>query len=241
MTNTDLQKKNEQEQKQSSIKCIACNDTGFIYNFSKRSYSKCNCLINDGLVRRLEKAGLDRDSINKTFSEYEPVSKEISSMKDKATGYVLSFDKIKNSKNNSLALLGESGAGKSHLIIAALNNFINRKNTDVQYISYPEEMTILKQSTLDGDKYQAKVDKYKNCELLVIDDLFKISHTDADVRIVFEIINHRYVKKKPVMVSSELTILDICNIDRALGGRLKEMTDKFRCEIKGLEHNYRMR
>ena len=90
---------------------------------------------------------------------------------------------------------------------------------------------------------QHEYSKYKNIEILLIDDLFKGGITEADIRIAFEIINHRYINKLPMMVSSELTIKEILSKDEAVGSRIYEMAKGFICEVKGngTENNYRLR
>lgn len=162
-------------------------------------------------------------------------------MKNTATGYYLSFDKLKNKKSNSLALLGESGAGKTHLLVALINNFVTNKKLTVVYMSYIDAITELKQNILNGEVYQKKVTKYKMAEILVIDDLFKNGYTDSDLRLVSEILNYRYINKLPVMISSEYLIRQLIEIDKAIGGRIKEMTQDYLYEIVGIENNYRMK
>lgn len=225
------------------IVCSKCNDTGFVEVKDKlNTFKKCDCAKHGELKVRLRKSGLTIDAMSKTFKSYEPVSNEAKKMKEVAGGFVFRFSEFKKNKveNNSLGLFGQPGVGKTHLLIAVINELF-KKNIDLQYISYPEEMAILKQNVLDGNIINPKMNKFKNCDLLVIDDLFKNGYTASDLRLIFEIINNRYVNNKPVAISSELTILDIQKIDGALAGRLKSMTDKFRYEITGKQHDYRMR
>ncbi len=161
-------------------------------------------------------------------------------MKDVATSYYLSFEKIKGSNNDSIALLGESGSGKTHLVSALINNFVSNKSIDIAYMSYIDAVTELKQNILNSEVYQKKVNKYKNAQILVVDDLFKGGYTDSDIRIMLEIINYRYSAKLPIMVSSEFFINDLIKIDKALGGRIREKSKGHIYEIKGIENNYRL-
>ena len=45
----------------------------------------------------------------------------------------------------------------------------------------------------------------------------------------------------PVIVSSEYLISKMLEFDEAIGSRIYEMSKDFTCEVKGKEHNYRMR
>ena len=227
------------------IVCRKCNDTGFITVSEKvNTFVKCDCLKHAGMITRLRKAGLTLEAMTKTFNTFDAdISTEAKRMKEVAGGYAIKFIKFKPNKDeyNSLALLGQAGAGKTHLLISVMNYLITKSITDIQYISYPEEMAILKQNVLDGQVLNPRMNKFKNCDLLVIDDLFKNGYTASDLRLIFEIINSRYINQKSIAISSELTILDIQKIDGALAGRLKSMTDHYRYEIVGKKNDYRMR
>lgn len=227
------------------IVCRKCNDTGFITVLEKvNTFVKCDCLKNAGMITRLRKAGLTLEAMTKTFNTFDAdISIEAKKMKEVAGGYAIKFIKFKSNKDdyNSLALLGQAGSGKTHLLISVMNYLISKSITNIQYISYPEEMAILKQNVLDGQVINPKMKKYKTCDLLVIDDLFKNGYTASDLRLIFEIINSRYINQKSIAISSELTILDIQKIDGALAGRLKSMTDHYRYEIVGKKNDYRMR
>ncbi|MGU8249096.1 ATP-binding protein, partial [Clostridium perfringens] len=141
----------------------------------------------------------------------------------------------------SLALLGESGTGKTHLLLALMKNFIIRKRLDVSYMSFVDGISLLKQNVLNGEIYQKKMNRYKNADLLVVDDLFKGVCSESDIRIMLEIINHRYINKLPVMISSELGIEEITKIDKALGGRIVERTRSFIYYMKNPKNNYRFK
>lgn len=224
-----------------STRCILCGDTGWIYHKERHSYSKCDCSKAQFAIEQLAATGLGARAIKKSFKDFEPWNLKVKSMKDIATNYFLAFDTIKDEANNSLALLGDSGAGKTHLLVALINNFVSKKKKKVVYMSYIDAITELKQNVLNGDVYQGRIKKYKNAEILVIDDLFKNGYTESDLRITSEIINHRYINNLPIMLSSEYLLKDLINIDKAIGGRIKEMSQNYLYEITGVENNYRMK
>lgn len=235
----NTQKKNAEQQ--DSNKCPLCDGLGMIHNTDTNTWSICKCRKELGMVQALKKTGLNDKALKKSFKDFDEWNNEVKKMKNYATGYYLRFEDIKNSDNNSLALLGESGTGKTHLLLALINNFVTQKNIDIRYISYLDKITELKQNVLNGDFYQNAINKYKYCELLVIDDLFKGSYTDSDIKIMLEIINHRYINKLPFMISSEFLIEDLLQIDKAIGGRIAERTKGHCFEIKGTENNYRIK
>lgn len=221
-------------------KCPICDETGWIYNDEKNLYTKCECVDKQKSIDLLIKTGLSKEQLKTSFKNFIPWNEEVKSMKEVATSYYLSFEKVKDTDNNSLALLGESGSGKTHLISALINNFVSNKNIDIAYISYIDTLIELKQNVLNAEIYQNKISKYKKAKILVIDDLFKGGYTDSDIRIMLEIINYRYSVKLPIMISSELFINDLIKIDKALGGRIAERTKGHIYEIKGTKNNYRL-
>ena len=226
---------------ESSFSCPLCKNTGWIEDTKRNLYLECKCVKEKRAIELLIKTGLSNEQLKTSFTTFEAWNKSIKSMKEVATSYYLAFDKIKDTDNNSLALLGESGSGKTHLISALINNFVTNKNIDIAYISYIDTLIELKQNVLNSEVYQGKVNKYKKSQILVIDDLFKGGYTDSDIRIMLEIINYRYSSKLPMMISSELFINDLIKIDKALGGRIAERTKGHIYEIKGTENNYRLK
>lgn len=234
-----IQMKNLKEQ--DLFKCPLCNGTGLVYNSENNRYKQCQCMIDIKVIKELQRTGLNTEALNKSFKEFISWNEQVKNMKDIASNYYIRFDEIRNKENNSLALLGESGVGKTHLLIALIRNFITTKHLDICYMSYTDNMSELKQNMLNGDIYQKHMNRYKKSELLVIDDLFKGSYTEADIRIILEIINHRYLNKLPFMLSSELFISDFIKIDKALGGRIAERTKGFVYEVRGIENNYRLK
>lgn len=222
-------------------KCKQCNGTGWIFKKEQNSYIQCECSKEKIVLEQLAATGLGANAIKKSFKDFDVWNSKVSRMKDTATNYYFSFERIKDQTNNSLALLGDSGVGKTHLLVALINNFVTKKKIKVVYMSYIDAITELKQNVVNGEVYQRKIKKYKNAEILVVDDLFKNGYTESDLRIMSEIINHRYINKLPMMFSSEYLIKPLVNIDKAIGGRIKEMSQNYLYEITGVENNYRMK
>jgi DNA replication protein DnaC len=151
-----------------STKCILCNDTGWIFNKEKNSYLQCNCSKSQIAVEQLAATGLGAIAIKKSLKDFEPWNPQVKKMKDTATNYFLSFHRIKDNNNNSLALLGDSGVGKTHLLVALINNFVSKQSVKVVYMSYIDAITELKQNVLNGEVYQRIIRKYKNAEILAM-------------------------------------------------------------------------
>lgn len=176
------------------------------------------------------------DLKKRTFSTYEPWNAETRRIKNIAGLYVKEYA----DKKESIAFIGQAGAGKTHLGIAIMQNFLEM-GIQVIYMAYREEITKLKQNVMNDLEYQKMMKRFKSCEVLFIDDLFKGTVTDSDKKIIFEIVNSRYINGRPLIISSELTIEKLLDVDEATGSRIYEMTKNYLVEIRGRENNYRLK
>ncbi len=183
------------------------------------------------------------------FDNFKSTNQITANAKAMAMDYVKNFDEIKTSKNNSIAFLGQVGAGKTHLSIAIANELMKR-NIGVRYMQYREDITRIKQVAMDEESYAREINKYKNATVLLIDDLYKNATyknragyeylNDADKRAMFEIVNYRYFKGTPMIISSEYTADDILSFDEGIGSRIFEMCKGYIMEFEGQELNYRL-
>lgn len=234
--------------------CEICKDTEWVDikdEFGLYSSSRpCKCREAKLYRRILEGCGIAEDFLTKTFDNYNITNKQTESAFNIAKDYANTFDLIKDTKNNSLALLGQVGSGKTHLSIAVANELM-KKNIGVRYMQYREDITRIKQVAMDEESYIREINKYKTASVLLIDDLYKNATyknnagyeylNEADKRAMFEIINHRYFKGMPIIVSSEFNAMKILDLDEGIGSRIIEMCKSHIVEIKGKENNYRLR
>lgn len=136
--------------------------------------------------------------------------------------------------------LGKPGSGKTHISIALAINLLNSK-ANVVYMPYRDTIVNIKQNILDKDVYKESLLKYKQCQVLLIDDLYKGKVSSSDINIMFEIINYRYLNHLPMIISSELSVQDILNYDEAVGSRIYEMSKDFIVTMdKEISKNYRL-
>jgi DNA replication protein DnaC len=229
-----------------SFDCKLCKDTGWILNDDGYA-EKCECVAMNISRNIVELAGINHEDKAKTFKNFEKSQIEnINNAKANAIEYVKKFKTICNDRHNSICLLGKIesgekkgvGTGKTHLGIAITNNLLH-KGIAVRYFSYREEITKIKQTITDHEVYQRELNKWKNCKVLFVDDMFKGRITDSDINIMFEIINHRYLNRLPMIITSELDIDSMNNIDQAITSRLYEMSRGFFNIMGGKNANYR--
>ncbi len=149
-----------------------------------------------------------------------------------AVTYFKNYEGIKTNRVNSISLLGQPGSGKTHLLIALANNLIMKKQVSVLYFPFVEGFNDLKDNF---DRLEEKLTKMKRVDVLFIDDLFKGRDfpTNFQIEQMFAVINYRYINHKPIMISSEKTVDELCDIDEALGTRIFEMSKDYTVVIKG--------
>ncbi len=138
-----------------------------------------------------------------------------------------------------MALLGRPGCGKTHLLMAVSNNLI-QKGVEVVYFPWVEGFNELKS---DFDRVEERINRLQRAEVLYIDDMFKgrKEPTDFQKEQLFAIINFRYLENKPILVSSEKSIAEMCEFDEAIGSRINEMCRDYKVTIAGgIELNYRL-
>lgn len=236
----NLTRKIEKEQ-WSSYNCEKCKDTTWILNEEGNVIKRCKCYEMMKLKEQWSESGLKTDDLDKTFKTYEPWNNLTKHMKSVTTNYYLRFKNIEKTKHNSILFCGQPGSGKTHLSIALANNFIEKDGKKVIYMPYRDVITKLKQNIIDKEYYKSLVSKFQQADILLIDDLFKGKVNETDINIMFEIVNHRYINKLPMIVSTEYFIEDILAFDEAIGSRVYEMAKDFIVEVKGKENNYRLR
>lgn len=231
------------ETNKSTFKCDICQDVEWIINGNGNA-EPCKCREQRYYERILDLSGISAAFRNKTVNGYIAKHEPQKAARSKAIEFIQSFESIRSERNNSLAFLGNPGSGKTHLTIAIANALL-KQGVGVLYMQYREVMTYLKQIIRDDEQYQREISKYEKAPVLLIDDLFKGVvrqgiPNESEIGIMFEIINHRYLKGKPILVSSEHVISKMLDFDEATGSRIAEMCKGRIVELVGNELNYRM-
>ena len=233
---------------QKTYKCSKCKDTTWILNEEGKAIARCECYELDYIKRLWTNYGVKIEDVKKIndYIAYDPVTKDL---KQKAFGYITQFEVYKESRENSFGILGQSGAGKSHISIGIGAALLN-KRYKVIYMPYLEAMRELKANSMDDEYYNKLINRYKRAEVLIIDDLFKdkvkrgkliAGLTEADMKHIYLILNYRYSNKLPVIFSSECDTEMLLDLDEALAGRIIEMCGENITIVRGKEHNYRLR
>lgn len=227
--------------------CPKCNGSGWIVRTDAETGYEfgtlCECKEIEKAQRILENSGITTTDIDgKSFSSFDTRKMAtLENAKKSAISYAKCFLDEQKDKPSFL-ICGQVGSGKSHLTIAIAGNLMKHCKTSVLYLPYREVIGTLKRLAMDDhQEYERRLQKYKSYPVLLIDDFLKGSVTDADINLLFEIVNERYLQKLPMIISTEKFVGDLLKVDEAIASRIIEMASGHIVEIKGMQYNYRLK
>ena len=123
-------------------------------------------------------------------------------------------------------ICGTPGCGKTTLCTTIFRAIVEGGKPGL-YVSWREFARRAKAVGNDRDDFREETEPLKNTPLLYLDDFWKGEIRPADVHLAFELINARYISKKPTILSSENTLEAILRGDEAIGSRLFEMAGRY--------------
>lgn len=222
--------------------CPICGGTGWVVHRNEDGYEvaeKCGCVE---LLRTREligRSGLKNQLESCTFESYQAVE---SWQKAVLLG---AMDFAKNPYGRWFFIGGQVGSGKTHICAAIVGELLKAGKAS-RYMKWVDDVADLKRAVMDDEEYNRLMGFWKQTRVLYIDDLFKggrKSPTEADVRIAFEILNHRYNNDEFItIVSSEYTTDGLLDIDEAVGSRIVQRSRGSCFDIgPDREKNYRLR
>lgn len=192
-------------------RCPVCKDTGYI------GTKYCNCYkrhlirlhystseLGDALlVNNFKNFDINLYSPHKLGNEkYSPRRNMEEFLGFIHNTYIPNFQNV----NDNLLLYGNSGTGKtflSHCIAKELldNGYMVVYKTSEELITNLKELKFTKNDVLE--------DLLINCDLLIIDDLGAEQITDFSVTELFTLLNKKLIKKKKMLISTNLNLSDI--------------------------------
>ena len=121
--------------------------------------------------------------------------------------------------NGWLLLMGGYGCGKTHLA-AAIANFAVNLGVPTLFLTVPDLLDWLRFSYDSPEAtFEQRFDEIRNIALLALDDLGTQNTTPWAQEKLYQIINHRYVAKLPMVVT---TNQDLDEIDGRIRSRLQD-------------------
>ena len=185
--------------------CPKCSDTGYV------DVNMCECLRKELVVAALEASGLyslvETQSF-KTFSldYYEKDDKII--MKQNARRLWEFANSFVPGKSDSFLFIGATGLGKTHLSSAVARILIEKG----AYVVYESSITLFgdfEAKRFGNNGYNSEtgddVERYTDCDLLIIDDLGCEVTNNFTLSCLYNIINTRIMMHKSTIINTNLS------------------------------------
>lgn len=234
------------------IDCEVCLNKGSTYvvvtdgdGVARRYYKQCECMKRRLAVRRIQESGMERALQRYTLQTFDTTEDWQERMKATAVSYL--NEGVKDGA--WLYVGGQSGCGKTHICTAVCGVMLRK--LAVRYMAWPHEAQKIKASANDDEQYGALVRPLQDAESLYVDDFLKPlkgrdgsdgNATAADLRLAFDILNLRYINRKPTIISSEWFSHELGALDEAIAGRISEMCGVWKIDIaRDAKRNLRMR
>lgn len=118
-----------------------------------------------------------------------------------------------------LLLMGSYGCGKTHLAAAIANTCVEFGMQTI-FLTVPDLLDWLRYSyDAVDDSFEKRFEELRNVNLLVLDDLGAHNATGWAAEKLFQIIDYRYIRKLPTVVT---TNLDLEDLDDRIRSRLQD-------------------
>ena len=223
--------------------CEKCKNKGFVGYLDengKFAAKICECDKVRNSLTKIRKSGLEELLKEYTFDKYDATENWQKEIKKRALAF------IEDNYKKWFYIGGQVGSGKTFICTAIADEFLKR-NKQVVYMKWKEEIVPLKANKTNYDEYGKRMDELSNAEVLYIDDLFKTEKgkqpSPADVDVAFELLNYRYNKPDLItIISSEIMIKDLLSIDEAVGSRIYQRAKEYQVNIApDIKKNLRLR
>lgn len=206
----------------------------FIDGIYYQSTIPCECQERFKAKKSMKASGL---TVVKELDKFKADEEWQKIIKQKAKNY------LKQSENRCFYIGGQSGAGKTH-ICSGIAWEMAKKGKTLLYFSWADEASQL--TTYSNEARFDRLNELAKVDLLYIDDFLKPhgeGYNRAEIGLAFDIIDRRYRdKSKSTIISSELTIQKLVNVDQATAGRIVEMAGEFIANINAdPKKNYRLK
>lgn len=226
-------------------KCPKCRDLGATLATDENGYTVatfCECYYRQNAIKVKEKNGVADLFRKKSLKNFKTTTEDQKLAKKQAKKYIDSF------KDENLLICGHSGTGKTHLAVATATE-LEARGVKIMFIDYPQMIQQLEELRPGSFEQNMELGRIENAELLIIDDLFKVGYREWDGKIflrdfhrrmVYSIVNYRYNNRLPTVITTELNLERMFEMDEAIGGRLIGQAGDNTIEFDDDNQNYRL-
>lgn len=229
------------------IDCKKCRNRGEfmkIDSYGNPTIVECVCMQSRKAYKRMKKSGMLSMLQRHTFDNFHADKPYQVGMKETAVKYT-------ESGENWLTLCGQSGIGKTHLCSAVCDTLI-KQGAEVRYMLWADI-----NAKLDALRYSyAELEAFKETlrdsrTVIYIDDFLKtdinfqtgafVPPPHREIINAFDVINSRIISGGRTIISSELLMDEIMQMDSALGSRIFQASGAYLYQVaRSNDRNYRL-
>lgn len=136
-----------------------------------------------------------------TFDAFVTEGTKLEPVKAKCEQYAKTFNKDTGA---GILLHGDYGVGKTHLVTAVANYLVYNYGVSAYFTSLPDLIARIQMAMRRYDENDDPRKLVKSIDILILDDLGREKSSDWSQQILFEIVDHRYRAKKPILITSNL-------------------------------------
>lgn len=197
------------------VPCDVCHGKGYYYIQDGNRYERipCKCSASRDALRYVEAMGY-LDTVKRCrFDTFEAYDEATRSMLEICVKYA-------QNPKGWLFMGGQSGCGKTHLAFAIFGRLIHKHYSPKIMLWIQDSQRI--KAGVNSPEYDRLVERYQDADVLIIDDLFNTEPTVADIKLARTILDGRYINNLPTIITSEMTLSTMNEVDDAITGRIAE-------------------
>ena len=193
------------------------------------------------IERLIGNSGIGKRFQQRTFENFKCTREEQKTCFEVAKKYAENFEEYL-SNGTGLVLFGSTGTGKTHLAAAIALQLLSN-GVPVVFKTSIDLFSDIRR-TYDSEASESKmIDTYNTTDLLIIDDLGKEKITTWSASILFAIINARYERMLPTIITTNLGYDDLANMlgdDRTRAGAIVSRIKETSVNLKMAWADFRM-
>ena len=187
--------------------CNECSDTGFV------GIKMCRCMKQSLIMAGYESSGIGKLIRSKSFDNfdisYQKGDKTAYENASMIYGFCKSYAENFDERSQNLLFIGGTGLGKTHLCAAitgkVIENGFDAVCETAQNIFSDFETEHFRNPYGKDENITSKTERYIECDLLVIDDLGTELTNQFTVSCLYNVINTRLNRGKPMIINTNLT------------------------------------
>jgi len=172
--------------------CPRCQETGYVLvqQGAGAVAQVCACRHLDERIRLFNRVGIPAAVANASFESFKPYSADQATAKAVAEDFARKFRA--DSPTKGFLLYGKPGAGKTHLLVAALRYLALEKGVSARYVEFMLLLSDMKAGFSSGQSHMEILKPLLAVPVLAIDELGKERGTDWERSMLDELISRRF-------------------------------------------------